>query len=221
LNCVANSVLALAANFDDIWIAPDPGDAGSSIGAIAAYTHARLHIPGPYLGYDIKKPFDTEAAVEALLAGKVIGVAHGRAEFGPRALGNRSLLTDPRRPDAKTRVNVIKGREQFRPFAPVVIEEVAPKYFDMPLKRSPYMQYVATIREPMKFPGIAHHDGTARLQTLRSDQNAKLYLLLMKFYQRSGCPMLLNTSLNIKGEPLVNDWSDALRFQSLTGVTVY
>jgi carbamoyltransferase len=221
LNCVANSVLARLGCFNDIWIAPDPGDAGSSIGAIAAYLRERLDVPGPYLGYEINRPFDCEAAVGALLAGQVIGIANGRAEFGPRALGNRSLLADPRLPDAKERVNAIKGREQFRPFAPVILAEMASDYFDMPVATSPYMQFVARTRAPNLFPGIAHCDGTARVQTLRAEENPNLHAVLTRFYQTSGCPMLLNTSLNIKGEPLVNSWADAAHFEALNGIRVY
>jgi carbamoyltransferase len=221
LNCVANSALARSGYFKDIWIAPDPGDAGSSIGAIAAHTRKRLDVPGPYLGYEIKRALDCEGAVNALLAGNVIGIANGRAEFGPRALGNRSILTDPRRPDAKKRVNALKGREQFRPFAPVILAELVSNYFDMPVATSPYMQFVAKILEPNHFPGIAHHDGTARVQTLRIEENPNLHAILLQFYQKSGCPMLLNTSLNVKGEPLVNDWADAVRFEKLSGIKVY
>jgi carbamoyltransferase len=221
LNCVANSEIARAGDFQDIWIAPDPGDAGSSIGAIAAYRRERLHVPGPYLGHEINRLFDCQSALRALLDGDVIAVANGRAEFGPRALGNRSILVDPRRADAKTRVNAIKGREQFRPFAPVILEELAADYFDLPVKRSPYMQFVARVREPTRFPSVSHVDGTARVQTLRRDENPNLFWLLTAFYEASGCPMLLNTSLNIKGEPLVNNWADAQRFENATGIKVY
>jgi carbamoyltransferase len=221
LNCVANSTLARSHYFKDIWIAPDPGDAGSSIGAIAAYARARLDVPGPYLGHEIKRPLDCEGAVDALLNGQVIGVANGRAEFGPRALGNRSILADPRRPDAKERVNAIKGREQFRPFAPVILAELASDYFDMPVPTSPYMQFVAKVRQPERFPGIVHCDGTARVQTLQFGENPNLHAILTRFYQKSGCPMLLNTSLNVKGEPLINSWADAIRFQEATGIKIY
>ena len=221
LNCVANSALARLGYFKDIWIAPDPGDAGSCIGAIAAHVRERLEVPGPYLGYDIRRAFDWEGAVSALLAGQVIGIANGRAEFGPRALGNRSILADPRVRNIKDRVNTIKGRERFRPFAPVILAELAPDYFDMPVPTSPYMQFVAKIRDPARFPGISHHDGTARVQTLRFEDNANLHAVLAGFYQRSGCPMLLNTSLNVKGAPLINDWMDAVRFEKLSGIKVY
>src|SRR6185312_9402352 len=111
LNCVANTKIAREGVFDDIWIMPNPGDAGSSVGAIAAHARRHLRWAHPYLGHDIDRELDINGAVSALKAGEVIGVANGRAEFGPRALGNRSLLADPRGPLAKDRVNRIKKRE--------------------------------------------------------------------------------------------------------------
>jgi len=221
LNCVANSRIARAKIFDDIWIMPSPGDAGSSIGAVAAYTRRHLAWVHPYLGYNIDRPFDIDGAIAALEAGEVIGIANGRAEFGPRALGNRSLMTDPRGPHAKDRVNRIKQRERFRPFAPIVMAEHAHLHFDMPLRTSPYMQFVAPVRDPESFPAITHFDGTARVQTLTWRQNPTIYGLLERFHARTGCPMLLNTSLNIKGEPIVNTWADAERFASLWQVRVF
>lgn len=221
LNCVANAMIAHAKLFDDIWIMPNPGDAGSSIGAVAAYTRRHLNWVHPYLGYNIDRPFDLDSAVAALKAGEVIGVANGRAEFGPRALGNRSLLTDPRGGLARNRVNLIKKRELFRPFAPIIMVEYADDYFDMPVKTSPYMQFVAPVRNPELFPAISHYDNTARVQTLTRDKNPTLYKLLECFRRETGCPMLLNTSLNIKGEPLVNTWEDAQLFAAQWGVKVF
>lgn len=221
LNCVANSRIALEEVFKNIWIMPNPGDAGSSIGAVAAYQRRPLNWQSAYLGYDIARPFDRQGCLDALLAGEVVGVANGRAEFGPRALGNRSLITDPRGPETKDRVNQIKKREPFRPFAPIILEQFADDYFVMPVGTSPYMQFVAPVRRPDLFPAISHYDNTARVQTLNEAQNPMFYGLLMEWYQRTGCPMLLNTSLNIKGEPLVNTWDDALRFQALHGVRMF
>jgi carbamoyltransferase len=221
LNCVANTKIAREGLFDDIWIMPNPGDAGSSIGAIAAHTRRPVSWVHPYLGHDIDRELDINGAVSALKAGEVVGVANGRAEFGPRALGNRSLLADPRGPLAKDRVNRIKKREPFRPFAPIIMAEYAHEYFDMPVKASPYMQFVANVRHPELFPAICHYDNTARVQTLTRDQNGRIYQLLERFYSETGCPLLLNTSLNIKGEPLVNTWADAQRFAEHTGVDVY
>jgi carbamoyltransferase len=221
LNCVANTRIAREAPFENIWIMPSPGDAGSSIGAIAAYMRKRINWVHPYLGFNINRPLDLTGAVAALRSGEVIGIANGRAEFGPRALGNRSLLADPRGQLTKDRVNRVKKRESFRPFAPVIMAECADDYFDMPVKTSPYMQFVAPVRHPELYPAICHFDNTARVQTLTRNQNPTLYLLLEHFRRETGCPMLLNTSLNLKGEPLVNTWEDAERFASDSGVRVF
>lgn len=221
LNCVANSRIAREAGFDNVWIMPNPGDAGSAIGAVAAYTEQHLDWKTPYLGTNIDRDLDIDSIVKDLLNGNVVAVANGRAEFGPRALGNRSLLCDPRGPNAKTNMNQLKKREEFRPFAPAILEEHADTYFDMPVKSSPYMQFVARCRLPKEFPGICHVDNTSRVQTVNYTDNPKFRALLELWYEKSGCPMLMNTSLNVKGEPLVNSWADAVRWQQLNGVTVY
>jgi carbamoyltransferase len=155
------------------------------------------------------------------MAGEVIGIATGRAEFGPRALGNRSLISDPRGSEVKDRVNNIKKRELFRPFAPAIMEEHIDTYFDLPVRTSPYMQFVARVRDPSSFPAVTHVDCTARVQTVSRAQNPTFYSLLERFYHQTGCPMLLNTSLNIKGEPLVNTWQDAQRFSAIHNVNVF
>jgi carbamoyltransferase len=221
LNCVANSKIADLGLYEKFWIMPNPGDAGSAIGAVAALTKQQLNWQTPYLGTDINRPLDIDQAVKDLLAGKVIAVANGRAEFGPRALGNRSLLCDPRGPQAKDRMNALKKREAFRPFAPAVLEEFAELYFDMPVHSSPYMQFVAKCKSPDLLPGICHVDGSSRVQTVNYADNPKFRELLELWYAKSGCPMLMNTSLNVKGEPLVNSWADAERWQQLNGVKVY
>jgi carbamoyltransferase len=221
LNCVANSRIARESGFERIWIFPNPGDAGSSIGAVAAINRQKLDFRNAFVGHDIHRPFDVDGAVSDLVAGQVIGIATGRAEFGPRALGHRSLLCDPRGPQAKDRVNAIKQRELFRPFAPAVLQEHAEEQFDMPTPSSPYMQYVANVRRPDLFPATTHVDGTARVQTVTQDDNPTLHGLLSRFYEATGCPMILNTSLNIKGEPLVNTWEDAQRFSALHNVKIY
>lgn len=221
LNCVFNQKLANSAFFDNIWILPEPGDAGNSIGAALAVTRDWVEWKGPYLGHDMGRNLDVDGALAALLAGKIIGVAHGRAEFGPRALGNRSLIADPRNIATKDRVNKIKKRELFRPFAPVVLEEQASSYFDLHQSSSPYMQFVATCKQPSKIPAVCHVDGSSRIQTLRHDQNPAFHLLLKRFYEATQCPVLLNTSLNIKGEPLVNNWEDAQRFSALHKVEIF
>lgn len=221
LNCVANAKLASLKMFDDIWIMPNPGDAGSSIGAVAAHIGSHLQWTSPYLGYNIDREFDFDGALQVLLKGEPIGVANGRAEFGPRALGNRSLICDPRGPHVKDMINQIKKREPFRPFAPIVMEHLAHDYFDMPVQTSPYMQFVAKCKFPDQFPAICHFDNTSRVQTLNATQNPVFYELLERFYQATGCPMLLNTSLNIKGQPLVNTWLDAVGFRTMYGVQVF
>lgn len=221
LNCVANSKIAQTKLYDNIWLMPNPGDAGSAIGAVAAYTGRHLDWQGPYLGTDIDRELDINNVVKDLLAGKVVAIANGRAEFGPRALGNRSLLCDPRGPNAKDRMNSLKRREAFRPFAPAVLAEHADTYFDMPVAESPYMQFVARCKTPDLLPGICHVDNTSRVQTVTEKDNPKFRALLEAWYNASGCPILMNTSLNIKGEPLVNSWADAQRWQEINGVSVY
>ncbi|MEO3807456.1 carbamoyltransferase C-terminal domain-containing protein [Sphaerisporangium sp. B11E5] len=221
LNCVANSRVARESGFERVSIFPNPGDAGSSLGAAAAFVGRPLRWDGPYLGASIDRPYDRQGILRCLLAGEVVGVANGRAEFGPRALGNRSVLCDPRGADVKDKVNGVKGREPFRPFAPAVLEEHADRYFDMPVRRSPYMQFVAPCRRPDLFPAITHVDGTSRVQTVARSDHPEFYDLIHEFYRRTGCPMLLNTSLNKKGEPLVNSWEDALNFGAATGVKVF
>jgi carbamoyltransferase len=158
-----------------------------------------------------------------LLRDRICGVASGSAEFGPRALGNRSLLADPRGPDIKDVVNDIKRRQRFRPFAPVILEEYANEYFDLPggFGSSPYMQSVARCLAPDLYPAICHVDGTSRVQTVPYDSPSGIRPLLEAWYAATGCPMLLNTSLNIRGEPMVNDRLDADRFEKLYGVQVF
>ena len=219
LNCVANSKLGNV--FDHIWIMPNPGDAGSSLGAAALAFGRRLNWKTAFLGHMIPGAYPVRAVIDELLANKIVGVASGRAEFGPRALGNRSLLADPRGPDIKDRVNLIKRRQQFRPFAPVVLAEFASTNFDMPhnWESSHYMQIVATCRHPAQFPAICHVDNTARVQTVPADGSG-IRQLLEDWHMLTGCPMLLNTSLNIRGEPVVNDRADADRFEQQYGVKV-
>ena len=221
LNCVANEKIIRAGIFQDVWIMPNPGDAGSSLGAILAYTKRQADWKTPYLGTNIDQPFDADAALEALLSDQMIAVANGRAEFGPRAFGNRSLIADPRGPLVKDKVNDIKKRQRFRPFAPIILEHLAADYFDMPVATSPYMQITVPCKFREKFPAICHVDGSSRVQTVNREQNPVLFDFLTKFYEKTGCPILLNTSLNIKGEPLVDTWEDALRFSETYNVKVF
>jgi carbamoyltransferase len=219
LNCSANRLLG--EHFDNLWIMPCPGDAGSSLGAAALAFKRKIHWHNAYLGHNIDGDYPVNRVLDHLLSTGIVGVASGRAEFGPRALGNRSLLADPRGNDIKDRVNEIKRRQKFRPFAPVILEELASDFFDMPRgwHHSRYMQSVADCRYPDLFPAIVHADGTSRVQTVPKDGSG-IRELLEKWYVMTGCPMLLNTSLNIRGEPMVNDRSDADRFERKYGVTV-
>jgi len=219
LNCLANR--RLGEYFNNIWIMPCPGDAGSSLGAAALAYGRRVQWTGADLGHNIPGDYPVERAMAALLCDRIVGVASGRAEFGPRALGNRSLLADPRGADIKDQVNSIKRRQKFRPFAPVILEELADQYFIMPKcwSDSRYMQVVAHCRFPEKYPAIIHVDGTSRVQTVPKDGSG-IRKLLEAWYAKTDCPMLLNTSLNIRGKPMVNDRSDADRFEQLYGVQV-
>lgn len=221
LNCVANEYIARRCGFENIWIMPNPGDAGNSLGAVLNITRKHIKFSDTYLGYNIVRSFNYKSCLEDLLNGNIVGVANGRAEFGPRALGNRSLLADPRGIHIKDKMNEIKKRQKFRPFAPIILKEFADKYFDMPVEYSPYMQFTAKCKRPDLFPAVCHVDGSSRVQTLDRKTNSKIYRLIEEFYTRTGCPMLVNTSLNIKGEPLVNTWDDAQRFSKKYDVKIY
>jgi carbamoyltransferase len=219
LNCVANR--RLGKYFDNIWIMPSPGDAGSSLGCAALAYGGKVNWTSAYLGHNIPGDYPVMGALSRLTAGQIVGVANGRAEFGPRSLGNRSLLADPRGREVKERVNAIKQREQFRPFAPVILEEHVNDYFDMPSgwNNSRYMQVVGTCRNPNLFPAIAHVDRTSRVQTVPKDGSG-IRKLLEAWHAQTGCPMLLNTSLNIKEQPIVNTEADAIEWQNLYNVPV-
>jgi carbamoyltransferase len=221
LNCVTNSLIARSNTWNNIWIMPNPGDAGNSLGAALAHHGEHTKWTGPYLGHNITGDYPVQRALSVLGMGQLVGVANGRAEFGPRALGNRSLLGDPRDPDIKSKMNMAKKREAFRPFAPVIIEELAGSYFDILGQDHSYMQYTVRCRNPEQFPGIAHVDGTSRVQTVNRQQHPGLWELLVRWYNMTECPMLVNTSLNIKGQPLVNSESDAEAFTSEYGIPVF
>jgi carbamoyltransferase len=212
LNCSANTFLWDI--FKDIWIMPNPGDAGSSLGAAAALYGKHLNWNNPYLGYNIKGEYPVDKIISELKENKIVAVANGRAEYGPRALGNRSILADPRDPDIKNKVNLIKQREMFRPFAPVIMEECASEWFEMEFT-SPYMQYAVKCKKPEIVPSVVHVDGTSRVQTVNRNQHRGLWRVLNKFYQETGVPLLLNTSLNIKGQPLLNDIADINLWKSI------
>ena len=150
-----------------------------------------------------------ETTAKLISEGNVIGWYQGKMEWGPRALGNRSILADPRNAKMKDILNEkIKHRESFRPFAPCILEEYAPEYFDIDIP-SPYMLLVAPVKKPEKIPAVTHVDGTGRLQTVSKEINPLFYDLISKFYKTTGVPVLVNTSMNVRGEPIVNTLEQA------------
>ena len=215
LNCSANR--NLGDYFDNIWIMPNPGDAGSSLGAAALAYGKRINWTNAFLGSEIPGPYPCNDVLDALVTDRIVGVASGRAEFGPRALGNRSLLADPRGPDIKDRVNEIKRRQKFRPFAPAILEEFANEYFQGPMNE--YMQFVPQAKHDYK--SVTHVDGSARVQIVKPNCKSILRPILEEWYNKTGCPMLLNTSLNIKGQPMVDTWEHALEFEKKYNVKVF
>jgi carbamoyltransferase len=270
LNCVANGKLLREGIFEKLWIQPAAGDAGGALGTALFVWHQLLENPrtlspddaqegsllGPRSSNDeinrllLEKsvPYKKFAAeselldeVAALLAqGKIVGWFHGRMEFGPRALGARSILADPRVPTMQSTLNLkIKFRESFRPFAPCVLRERAENIFEIPPgTESPYMLLVAAVREMFRarisdnhrqtmqndpdlrqrvnvvrstFPAITHVDYSARLQTVDAVRHGRFYRLLKRFEEQTHCPILINTSFNVRGEPIVCTPADALR----------
>ena len=222
LNCVANTKLQRI--YPNLWIMPNPGDCGGSLGAAALAYGKKVNWSHPYLGRTIEgstlPALMAEEVVEELLKNGVCGIANGKSEFGPRALGNRSLLADPRGKNAKDRVNGIKKRQKFRPFAPVIRKENVGEFFRC--GESPYMSFVYHGRHNTDntIPAVIHADGTARVQTVEWNNPSIIRLILDKWYERTGCPLLLNTSLNIRGEPMVDTINDAIRFEQQYGVKV-
>ncbi len=262
LNCVANGKLLKEKVFDNIWIQPASGDAGSSLGAALIGWHENLQksrvvnphdsMKGTYLGCSfsneeiieylegINAPFQSlkdselfEKLAQILDEGKVIGWFNGAMEFGPRALGGRSIIGDPRNQEMQRVMNLkIKYRESFRPFAPSVLEEDVSKQFEMNVK-SPYMLLVAPVKNELckkmtkeqkklfgikklnisksSLPAITHVDYSARVQTVSKENNPRYYKLINAFKQRTGCPTIINTSFNVRGEPIVCTPQDAYR----------
>ncbi|MCX7172322.1 MAG: carbamoyltransferase, partial [Proteobacteria bacterium] len=240
MNSVFNGKIAASRRFDDVYLSYAPDDSGNSIGA-ALWAAADLgdplppQLPGgasPYLGpaYDdadilalleryglnARPLADVTGETAALLdAGAVVGWFQGRMEFGPRALGNRSILADPRRAEMKDRINAaVKYREAFRPFAPAVPLEVAADWFEMPPGTTvPYMEKVFLVLPHRRaaIPAVVHADGSGRLQTVDSRANPLFHQLLTVFGERTGVPILLNTSFNLNGEPIVASPTDAIR----------
>jgi len=216
LNCVANRLAGLF--FKNVHVPANPGDAGSAIGCVLAHRKEFMYMDHAFLGHNIEGEYPVEKVLEQLHTRKITAVASGRAEFGPRALGNRSILADPRGADVKDLVNTIKHREAFRPFAPVILAEHAEEYFEG--RVGDFMQYVAKCKHPEQFPAIIHYDNSSRVQTVPAGSEHGIRRLLERWYEDTGCPMLLNTSLNIKGEPLVNTREDAIRWTKKYGVDV-
>ena len=210
LNVSANRFLTKFNTF----IPCNPGDGGSAIGCALEHKIE----PNPYLGYDIFGEYPVTEIIKELNVNHMVGVARGRAEFGPRALGNRSFLADPSLPDMKDRVNKTKGREEFRPFAPMILREDVDKYFEKGIP-SPFMNTIRKAKKETldKYSCIVHLDGTSRVQEVTEEPHRTL---LKEWKKETGCPMLLNTSLNIKGEPIVNTEQDAKNFKLKTGIEV-
>ncbi len=262
LNCVANGKLLRESIFDNIWLQPASGDAGGAIGAALGAYHLMLNRPrsaksvdamkGSFLGpvyaqHDIEKRLRAAGAIftvvcedaliaetaQALANGKAVGWHQGRMEFGPRALGGRSIIADPRSPSVQRQLNLkVKYRESFRPFAPSVLREHVAEWFDFD-SDSPYMLLVADVHKNKQIamseeqqklfgidklnvprsviPAVTHVDYSARIQTVHESTNSKYYKLISAFYQLTGCPVVVNTSFNVRGEPIVNSPEDAFR----------
>lgn len=245
LNSVANGRVLREAGFDDLYVMPAAGDAGTAIGAafvsLERATGERCHYvhDDPYLGteYDdesieeaflrAKMPCRRSADVVAetagwLAEGRIVAWFQGRMEIGPRALGNRSILADPTRMDMKAKLNAeVKHREAFRPFAPMVPEESASDWFDIDTP-SPFMLKVCQVCDEKRdaIPAVTHVDGSARLQTVNASANPRLHALLRQFESLTGCPIVLNTSFNVMGEPVCESPADALRCALGTGIDV-
>jgi carbamoyltransferase len=234
LNCVMNARIRDARIFEEVWVQPAAGDAGTALGAAllvdarerGATTHPHMdHVYlGPAYGDDeierflqwSKLPYrrvdDVADAAAGLLAdNKIIGWFQGGMEFGPRALGARSILASPLERSMQDRLNELKDREDFRPVAPVVLEEEAGDWF-VNARSAPFMLFTFDVRPEREgqIPAVRHVDGTARVQTVRRDQNARYYDLLRAFKQRTGVPVLVNTSFNTRGEPIVCTPRDAI-----------
>ncbi len=217
-NVVINS--RLFELFDEVHIACSPTDAGSGLGTAARSwskaTGKDKLVWSPYCGYDIERQVDPSEIVDHLLSHKVCGIANGKAEFGPRALGNRSLIADVRY-DVQDTVNGIKRRQKYRPFAPAILEEYAEEYFSGPM--NDHMQF--TSKALHDYAPVTHVDGTARVQIVKKDCESIFRKVIEEYHDRTGVPMLLNTSLNIRGRPMVNDEHDADLWEQKYDVKVF
>jgi carbamoyltransferase len=250
LNSVANWRMLTEAGFDRIFIQPAAGDSGGALGAALYVYNTMLGHPRRFVmrhacvgpSFDdaqvaqvlarhgvTARRIDDEAALlretaGCIADGKVVGWFQGRMEFGPRALGSRSILADARNPDMKAIINAkVKFRETFRPFAPSVLRERAPEYFDVtPGQDLPFMLLVPQVRPDKRgvIPAVTHQDGTGRVQTLTEEANGRYYRLVRAFAERTGVPVVLNTSFNVRGEPIVCTPDDAYRTFVNTGIDV-
>ena len=216
LNCAANPISYN--HYENVWIMPSPGDNGSSLGSILAHRKKHIDWKTPYLGYDMGYETNNSEIVEYLLQNKICGLARGKSEFGPRALGNRSLIADPREPYIKDKVNEIKQRQKFRPFSPVILKEYYNQYFCE--GGNNYMQFAVKSKTEL-YPSILHVDNTSRVQVLSKSDNPEFYDLLTKWNDATGCPILLNTSLNIKGQPMINDKSQTKNWEDTYNIRVF
>jgi len=270
LNCVANGKILKEKVFEKIWIQPAAGDAGGSLGAALAYWHHELKKPrenfkdkmnGSYLGPMIQndlieeklkklkanyKKYETEELIsltaKELASEKTVGWFQGRMEFGPRALGARSILADPRSEKMQKELNLkIKFRESFRPFAPSVLTEDVSEWFEM-TEESPYMLLVSEVKKDKQIqmskteenlfgieklnikrsviPAVTHVDYSARIQTVREETNPRYYKLIKEFKKITKCPVLVNTSFNVRGEPIVCTVEDAYNCFMGTGLDI-
>ena len=237
LNCVSNGRILREGPFKEIFVQPAAGDAGGAYGVASFISHALFGEPrsarwetaftGPaFAEEEIRKVLDGEGAVyeefkngellkvvaRKISEGRVVGWVQDRMEFGPRALGHRSILADPRDPKMKDTVNLkIKFRETFRPFAPAVLEEECSNYFQLN-QESPFMLLVAPVREDRRvIPSVTHVDGSARVQTINREQDPLFYGLIQEFKKQTGVPVIINTSFNVRGEPIVCTPEEAWR----------
>jgi carbamoyltransferase len=232
LNCVANSRIAREGPFSRVWVQPAAGDAGTALGGALLLTAERGEAPEPMPGADLGRdwsdaelgawlktaavPFErpadiAETVAESLADNAIVAWFQGRSEYGPRALGHRSLLAHPGHAGNLERLNDVKGREQFRPVAPMVLADRAGEIFDGPLP-SPYMLFVHDVAAEWRerIPAVVHVDGTARIQTVDPEREPLVARMLSAFERRTGLPMVVNTSLNTAGRPMVDDPRDAL-----------
>jgi carbamoyltransferase len=243
LNCVANTRLHAESGYDEVWVQPAAGDAGTALGGalhVAAQQGDDVQpMPGADLGrswsdeeieawlrtaqVDVERPADVAVEVaECLAADGVVAWFQGRSEYGPRALGHRSLLAHPGRSANLERLNDVKGREQFRPVAPMVLAERAPSIFSRGPLPSPYMLFVHDVAPEWRdrIPAVVHVDDTARVQTVDRGQEPLVARMLEAFEQRTGLPVVINTSLNTAGRPMVDDPRDALECFGSAPVTL-